>query len=160
MQQDITLDITTLATDLGEAEQLNQASNLPHAPQDNMMAVDAAQVPLSGGTDPAYGEVRWRTLINSCSEKSRDMVLGIAEFEPHGRLLPHRHEPAEFYLGLEGAGIVTIDGTPHEIRPGVAIYVPGDAEHGTQAGPEGLRFAYGFAQASFEQITYRFSAQN
>lgn len=156
MQQDITLDITTLATDLSDTEQLNQASNLPHAP----LAVDAAHVPLAGGTDPAYGEVRWRTLINSCSEKSRDMVLGIAEFEAHGRLLPHRHEPAEFYLGLEGNGCVTIDGTPHEIRPGVAIYVPGNAEHGTQAGPDGLRFAYGFAEASFEQITYRFSAQS
>ena len=87
-----------------------------------------------------------------------DMVLGIAEFEPHGRLLPHRHDPAEFYLGLEGAGTVTIDGTPHEMRPGVAIYVPANAEHSTQAGPDGLRFAYGFAAPSFEQITYRFSA--
>lgn len=156
MQQDRTMDITTLAADFGEAEQLNQASNLPHAP----LAIDAAQVPLSGGTDPSYGEVRWRTLINSCSEKSRDMVLGIAEFEPHGRLLPHRHDPAEFYLGLEGYGVVTIDGIAHEIRPGVAIYVPANAEHGTQAGPEGLRFAYGFAETSFEQIEYRFSAQN
>ena len=41
---------------------------------------------------------------------------------------------------------------------GVAIYVPANAEHDTKAGPEGLRFAYGFAAASFEQITYRFSA--
>ena len=134
MQQDHALELTTLASDLGDAEQLNQASNLPHAP----LVVDAAQVPLSGGTDPSYGEVRWRTLINSCSEKSRDMVLGIAEFEPHGRLLPHRHDPAEFYFGLEGSGTVTIDGNAHEIRPGVAIYVPAGAEHGTQAGEDGL----------------------
>ncbi|GEM_PF-730018 len=158
MEQDIAADITTLATDLSETEQLHQASNLPHAPQDSLLVVDAAQAPLSGGTDAAFGEVRWRTLINSCSEKSREMVLGIAEFEPHGRLLPHRHDPAEFYFGLEGSGIVTIDGTPHEMRPGVAIYVPANAEHDTKAGPEGLRFAYGFAAASFEQITYRFSA--
>ena len=162
MQQETTLDfapdMTTLATDLGETEQFHQASNLPHAPQDTLLVVDAAQVPLSGGTDAAYGEVRWRTLINSCSEKSREMVLGIAEFEPHGRLLPHLHDPPEFYLGLEGSGVVTIDGTPHEIRPGVAIYVPANAEHGTQAGPDGLRFTYGFAEANFEQITYRFTA--
>ncbi|MEP4036618.1 cupin domain-containing protein [Pseudophaeobacter sp.] len=158
MPQDIATDITTLATDLSETEQLHQASNLPYAPQDNLLVVDAAQVPLSGGTDASYGEVRWRTLIDSCSEKSRDMVLGIAEFEPHGRLLPHRHDPAEFYLGLEGSGIVTIDGTPHEMRPGVAIYVPANAEHDTKAGPDGLKFAYGFAEGSFEQITYRFTA--
>ncbi len=160
MQPDITLDITpeitTLATDLGDTEQLNRASNLPHAP----LVVDAADVPLSSGAEAGYGEVRWRTLINSCSEKSRDMVLGIAEFEPHGRLLPHRHDPAEFYLGLEGHGFVTIDGISHEIRPGVAIYVPANAEHDTRAGPDGLRFAYGFAEARFEQIAYRFTAQN
>ncbi len=71
--------------------------------------VDAAQVPLSGGTDASYGEVRWRTLINSCSEKSRDMVLGIAEFEPHGRLLPHRHwhhakETNQTWLARYGIG--------------------------------------------------------
>lgn len=160
MQLDHTLEITSLASDLGDAEPLNLASNLPHAPQDSPLVVDAAQAPLNGGTDPAYGEVRWRTLINSSSENSRDMVLGIAEFEPQGRLLPHRHDPAEFYFGLEGSGVVTIDGTPHEIRPGVAIYVPAGAEHGTQAGDEGLRFAYGFAEPSFEQIDYRFSAQN
>jgi mannose-6-phosphate isomerase-like protein (cupin superfamily) len=158
LPQDIAMDITTLATDLSETEQLHQASNLPHAPQETPLVVDAAQVPLSGGTDAAFGEVRWRTLINSCAETSRDMVLGIAEFEPHGRLLPHRHDPAEFYFGLEGSGTVTIDGTPHNIRPGVAIYVPANAEHDTQAGPEGLRFAYGFAESSFEQITYRFTA--
>lgn len=155
MHQDQSLELTTLANDLGSTEQLNLASNLPHAP----LVVDAAQVPLAGGTDPSYGEVRWRTLINSCAEKSRDMVLGIAEFEPHGRLLPHRHDPAEFYFGLDGSGVVTIDGTPHEIRAGVAIYVPAGAEHGTEAGADGLRFAYGFAEPSFEKIEYRFSAQ-
>ncbi|MBY6141667.1 cupin domain-containing protein [Leisingera daeponensis] len=151
----MTAELTTLAADLGDAEQLHQPSNLPHAP----LAVDAAQVPLAGGTDPAYGEVRWRTLINGSDDAPRDMVLGIAEFGPGGRLLPHRHDPAEFYFGLEGTGMVTIDGIPHEIRPGVAIYVPGGAEHGTVAGRDGLRFAYGFAAPSFEQIQYRFSAQ-
>jgi quercetin dioxygenase-like cupin family protein len=147
---------TTLAEDLSKTHQLNQASNLPHAP----LAVDAMQVPLSGGIDPEFGTVKWRTLINGTEQSPRDMVLGIAEFEPGGTLLPHRHAPAEFYFGLEGSGIVEIDGVPHEITPGVAIYVPGNAEHGTIAGPEGLRFAYGFPTASFEEITYRFSARS
>ena len=43
-------------------------------------------------------------------------------------------------------------------RPDVVIYVSANAEHGTQGGPDGLRFAYGFAVTSFEQITYRFTA--
>lgn len=146
--------IESFAIDVEPATQLNQAGNLPHAP----LSVDAAQVPLSGGTDPAYGEVRWRTLINGTPETPRDLVFGIAEFGPGDRLLPHRHTPAELYFGLEGTGTVTIDGVPHHIGPGVAIYVPGDAEHGTVAGPDGLRFAYGFASQAFEHIEYRFTA--
>lgn len=148
--------LTTLASDFTAAQPIHQASNLPHPP----LVVDAAQVPLSGGTDPAYGDVQWRTLINSCAQTSRDMVLGIAEFGPHGRLLPHRHDPSEFYLGLDGDGTVTIDGVAHQIAAGVAIYVPAGAEHGVEAGTNGLRFAYGFAESSFEQIEYRFSAES
>lgn len=133
------------------------ADNLACAPSSVPLVVDAADVPLSGGTDPTYGCVRWRTLINGNDDSPRDMVLGIAEFAPHGRLLPHRHDPAEFYFGLDGAGTVTIDGVDHQIAPGIAIYVPGGAEHGVVAGPQGLRFSYGFAAASFEQIEYRFT---
>lgn len=150
----MTQQLDTLATDYSDTVMLNQASNLTHPP----LAVDAAQVPLAGGTDPTYGEVRWRTLINGTQEGPRDMVLGIAEFGPGDRLLPHRHDPAEFYFGLDGNGTVTIDGVPHEIRPGVALYVPGGAEHGVVAGEGGLRFAYGFASQSFEEIEYKFSA--
>ena len=150
----MTDQLDTFATDFGDTELLHQPSNLPHPP----LAVDAAHVPLSGRTDPTYGEVRWRTLINGTAEHPRDLVLGIAEFGPGDRLLPHRHDPAEFYFGLEGCGTVTIDGTPHHIAPGIALYVPGGAEHGTVAGENGLRFAYGFATQSFEEIEYRFSA--
>ncbi len=130
------------------------ADNLPHAP----LSVDAAQVPLVGGTDPKYGEVQWRTLINGSDTVERDLVLGIAEFGPGHRLKPHRHAPGEFYFGLEGDGIVTIDGTDHPITPGIAIYVPGNAEHGTVAGEQGLKFAYGFPNSRFEDIEYNFTA--
>ncbi|MEQ9694362.1 cupin domain-containing protein [Shimia sp. SDUM112013] len=135
------------------------ADNIPAEPSSTAFSLDAANVPLEGGTDPAYGTVRWRTLINGNSDAPKEFVLGIAEFDPHGMLHPHRHDAAEFYFGLEGRGTVTIDGIPHEIAPGVAIYVPANAEHGTVAGPEGLRFSYGFAESSFADITYRFSAQ-
>lgn len=151
----MTENLDSFATDIGNAERLNQASNLPFPP----LSTDASQVPLSGGVDPTYGEVRWRTLINGTEDHPRDMVLGIAEFGPGDRLLPHRHDPAEFYFGLEGEGTVTIDGVPHRIGAGIALYVPGGAEHGTVAGENGLRFAYGFASPSFEGIEYRFSAK-
>jgi quercetin dioxygenase-like cupin family protein len=133
------------------------AANDPHAPSGAIVR-DAANLPLEGGVDPVFGTVCWKTLIGGASDTRREFVLGIAEFGPHGTLNPHRHAPAEFYLGIEGEGTVTIDGVAHTIRAGVAIYVPGDAEHGVVAGAGGLRFAYGFAEASFADVLYRFEA--
>ena len=135
------------------------ADNSPYAPSSKAFAIHADDVAQEGG-DPTYGTVTWRTLINGTPDVPREFVLGIAEFGPHGTLLPHRHDPAEFYLGLDGSGIVTIDGVPHVIAAGVAIYLPAGAEHGVVAGPEGLRFTYGFAEGSFESVQYRFSAAN
>ncbi|MGB3312986.1 MAG: cupin domain-containing protein [Albidovulum sp.] len=134
------------------------AVNLPDAPSERAFTVDAADVASEGGTDPVFGSVTWKTLISGEKTNSSEFVLGIAEFGPGGTLNPHVHAPAEFYLGLSGSGIVTIDGVAHEIAPGVAVYVPGNAEHGTVAGPEGLRFAYGFAEAAFTGIEYIFSS--
>ncbi len=120
-------------------------------------SVDAAQQPLGGGMDDTFGTVRWRTLVSADRTPSDAMVLGVAEFEPNGDLLPHRHAQAEFYFGLEGSGTVTIDGMPHPIAPGVAVFIPGNAEHGVVAGQAGLRFTYGFATARFADVDYRFS---
>lgn len=133
------------------------ADNSPFPPSSEAFSIHAADVAQEGG-DPAYGTVTWRTLINGTPDVPREFVLGIAEFSPHGTLLPHRHDPAEFYFGLDGSGIVTIDGVDHEIAAGVAVYVPAGAEHGVVAGSQGLRFSYGFAEGSFASIEYRFSA--
>ena len=122
-------------------------------------AVDAARVTPEGGHDPAFGTVNWRTLICADRTPSAQVVLGMAEFGPYGTLLPHRHSHAEFYLGISGDGVVTIDGVPHRIAPGVALYLPGEVEHGVVAGTEGLRFAYGFPSDRFADVEYRFSAQ-
>ncbi len=132
------------------------AANINAAPK--AFSVNAAHVPLEGGMDPAFGSVRWRTLINGDDSTPKEFVLGVAEFDACGTLEPHRHSAAEFYFGLSGSGVVTIDGTPHDISAGVALYIPGDAEHGVVAGPEGLRFSYGFAEPQFSAVTYRFSA--
>ncbi|MBD3677780.1 MAG: cupin domain-containing protein [Rhodobacteraceae bacterium] len=120
--------------------------------------VDSAVLSLEGGTDPAFGTVQWRTLISGDRTPSTGLVLGVAEFGAYGTLLPHRHAPEEFYFCLSGDGVVTIEGTPHPITPGVAIYIPAEAEHGVVAGTEGLTFVYGFARNSFGEVDYRFSA--
>jgi quercetin dioxygenase-like cupin family protein len=123
-----------------------------------LMVPDINQLPLEGGVDPQYGTVRWRTLF--CADKTATvgMVMGIAEFGPAGTLLPHRHGPAEIYFGLEGHGTISIEGVPHDMKPGVALYIPENAEHDTVAGDEGLRFLYAFPKDRFSEIEYRFAA--
>ena len=119
--------------------------------------VDLATLPLEGGEDPAFGTVRWRTLFCADRTATGGVVMGIAEFAPGGTLLPHRHSPAEVYFGLEGAAVVTVDGVPQAMGPGVALFIPGDAEHGTVAGAEGFRMLYVFPRDRFSEVEYRFS---
>lgn len=118
---------------------------------------DAEHQVREGGIDPVFGNVSWRTLISSDRTPSADMVLGIAEFPANGMLHPHRHAPTEFYLGLSGDGVVTIDGNTYRIATGIAVFIPGNAEHAVAAGADGLSFAYGFAKDAFSDIDYVFS---
>jgi quercetin dioxygenase-like cupin family protein len=71
--------------------------------------------------------------------------------------MQHRHDPAEFYLGIEGDGIGTIDGVPHRVAEGIAVYIPANAEHGIIAGSCELRMTYGFAEGAFSDVEYRFT---
>lgn len=148
-------DMSALVEEVTEAAEATEQS--PLAPSSMPFSVDTATLPLEGGTDPAFGTVMWRTLVCADRTPSSDMVMGLAEFGPGGTLLPHRHTPAEVYYGVEGSGTVTIDGTPHRIAPGIAVFVPSDAEHGTVAGPEGLKFVYVFPNGRFAEVEYRFS---
>ncbi|MDW4548160.1 cupin domain-containing protein [Defluviimonas sp. D31] len=157
MTEPMTIPDAAEALMIGAAD-LPEAVNSPEPPAAPGFSVDAAKVAPEGGTDPVFGSVAWRTLICADRTPTKEFVLGIAEFGPRGTLNPHRHEPAEFYLCIEGGGTATIDGIAHALVPGVAVYIPGNAEHGVVAGPEGLRFAYGFAEAAFSGVTYRFSS--
>ena len=118
------------------------------------------ELPVEGGTHPVVGNVTWKTLICADRTPSSGMLLGIAEFPAHGVLNPHRHEPAEFYFCTIGYGVVTVEGVEHPIRPGTAIYVPGNAEHGVKAGPDGMTFVYGFSENAFSDVAYAFSSQD
>jgi hypothetical protein len=39
-----------------------------------------------------------------------------------------------------------MNGQPHNIAPGSAVFIPANVEHGVRAGADGLKFAYGFGQ--------------
>ena len=84
-------------------------------------------------------------------------TLGIATLRCGETLEPHRHSEPETYYTLSGRGIVTIDGVPHPVTPGTAIYIPGDAEHGIRNDyDEDLQILYVFAVSDFNQVVYRF----
>ena len=124
---------------------------------DGAVVANADHAPLEGGEDPAFGTVQWRTLFCADKTNTAGMVLGVAEFGPEGTLNAHRHGPAEIYFGLDGYGVVTIDGIAHEISKGTALFIPAEAEHHTLAGPEGLKFLYVFPKDRFSEVDYRFS---
>jgi len=119
-------------------------------------SVSAAETPLEGAGDVQSGHLTWRTLISGDRTPSDEITLGVADFPPHGTLNLHRHGPAEFYFGLSGEGTVFINGASFKIAQGVAIFIPGNSEHGVVAGDRGLSLVYGFARGSFDNIIYHF----
>ena len=80
------------------------ADNNPTAPMQVGFTTDLAELPHEGGVDPAFGTITWRTLISGENGRSDGVVLGVATCGPNGCLHLHRHDPAEFYLGLSGSG--------------------------------------------------------
>ncbi len=119
--------------------------------------IDASSRPLDHWADPAHGTIGWRTLISAGLTPTEGLVCGIAEMQPGQHFALHRHAEPEVYFGLEGHGEVMIDGAAHHLSPGVAIYIPGHAEHGVPNVATALKWFYVFARDSFDQITYEFT---
>jgi len=119
-------------------------------------AINVKDTPLEGLGDLQSGNLTWRTLISGDRTPSDQLTLGIAEFPPHGTLNVHRHDPAEFYFGLSGEGTVFANGEPFRIMQGIAIFIPGNTDHGVIAGDSGLSLVYGFARRRFDQVIYDF----
>jgi len=139
----------------GEGAEAGSAGRGAGGPRAFAVAVDAT--PLEGEGDVESGNLTWRTLISGDRTPSNELSVGVAHWPPHGRLLAHRHEPAEFYFGLTGEGTVIADEVTLRIAPGVAVYIPGNTEHTVIAGPQGLSIVYGFARDSYGDIVYHMS---
>ncbi|NEY89138.1 cupin domain-containing protein [Rhodobacteraceae bacterium KMS-5] len=119
---------------------------------------DSATLPHVSWDDPAKGTLSWQSLFSRGETATDSLTCGVATIRPGEHFAAHRHAQAEVYFGLEGRGIVVIDAQPHELSPGVALFIPGNAEHGIPEAHETLRWFYTFAADSFDDITYRFSA--
>ncbi len=122
------------------------------------LRLDTTTLPLATWDDPAQGTVHWQSIFSRGQTDTNSLTCGVGIIKPGEHFAMHRHTHAEVYFGLEGTGTVMIDGTPHTLSPGVALFIPGNAEHGIPAVTEPLRWFYTFAADSFDEITYRFTA--
>lgn len=120
------------------------------------LRLDTATLPLETWDIPAKGTLHWQTLFSKGSTDTDSLTCGVAVIHPGEHFALHRHSHAEVYFGLEGTGTVMIDGQPHNLSPGVALFIPGSAEHGIPSASETLRYFYTFAADSFDEIIYRF----
>ncbi|HKL49362.1 MAG TPA: cupin domain-containing protein [Desulfuromonadales bacterium] len=112
-----------------------------------------------GWDDPLSGHFRWRTLISQDRTSTDSLTVGVAEIDAGAsKDLPlHRHEQVEVYYVLAGEGVVSVSGTDYPVRPGSAVFLPSNAEHGVRnTGVEQLRLLYVFPADSFSQIQYDF----
>ncbi|HCY98581.1 MAG: hypothetical protein A3D16_23475 [Rhodobacterales bacterium RIFCSPHIGHO2_02_FULL_62_130] len=107
--------------------------------------------------DPARGTLRWKTLLSAGVTDTESLVCGIALMEPGQTFALHSHPHPEVYFGLEGAVDVMIDGTPHRMSPGVALFIPGNAVHGVIHADQTVRWFYSFAADAFADIAYTFA---
>lgn len=118
--------------------------------------VDASTLPDERWDDLARGTIRFRTLISAPNTATTDLVCGVAMLAPGETFALHWHTEPEVYFGLEGTGEVLIDGSPHSLGPGVALYIPGGAVHGVPVAKTAMTWFYTFATDRFADIRYRF----
>lgn len=119
--------------------------------------IDQANQPEVTWDDPARGSVRWKTLISGEVTATDTLVAGIAIMAPGDTFALHSHPQPELYFGLEGEVDVQINGTAHRLKPGVALFIPGDAVHGVLAADQPVRWFYTFAADAFADIAYSFA---
>ncbi|MCX7287842.1 MAG: cupin domain-containing protein [Rhodobacterales bacterium] len=118
--------------------------------------VDESTLPDERWDDPARGTIRFRTLISAPGTDTSAIVCGVAMMAEGDSFMLHSHPDPEVYYGLEGEGEVLIDGVPHRLAPGVALYIPGGAVHGVPMAAAALKWFYTFAADRFSDIHYHF----
>jgi quercetin dioxygenase-like cupin family protein len=119
--------------------------------------IDQANLPDMTWDNAARGTIRWKTLISGDVTASDTLVCGIALMAKGDTLALHSHPQPELYFGLEGVVDVQINGTAHSLKPGVALFIPGDAVHGVLAADQPVRWFYTFAADAFPDIAYTFA---
>lgn len=127
-------------------------SSPDHAPVTTV--TDAASRPLESFADPAFGAVKWQTLLSRGVTPTADLTCGLAHLDEGDCLALHSHPTPEVYFGIEGTARMIVDGESIELRPGVTVYIPRNAVHGIFAESGPAKFFYVFATDGFEDVEY------
>ncbi|MHB1274663.1 MAG: cupin domain-containing protein [Candidatus Humimicrobiaceae bacterium] len=65
---------------------------------------------------------------------SKNLNLGIVEFDKDKTSLSHSHEVEESLYVLAGKGVVEVGGTNYNVKKGDFLYVPENTEHSIMTG--------------------------
>ncbi len=65
----------------------------------------------------------------------KEAWVGKLVLDADGAVPEHQDPTEEFIVVLEGGGTITIDGVPHEVKAGSAVYMPADATVSYANGP-------------------------
>lgn len=76
------------------------------------------------------------------SHESEDLDVTLLSWANNRRVEPHVNEEVDVvWIGVEGAGVATINSEAHELRPGVALLIPKGCERAVESASE-QRFSY------------------
>ena len=107
--------------------------------------------------DDARGHVRFATHFSGESTPTDSLTAGRAEVPAGESFRCHRHDPAEVYYILRGAGSVEVGDVHHDVSAGSSVFIPGGHRHGIHnPGDEPLELFYVLAVDSFEDVAYEF----
>ena len=103
--------------------------------------------------------VYYKTLVSAGITRSEALTAGMLKIPPGEALNTHHHEQVEFYLILEGSGMVEISSRERPVEPGSAVFIPRNAPHCIEnTGACDLIFVYVFPVNSFGEIEYSFGS--
>ncbi|KAL4981154.1 hypothetical protein BDW66DRAFT_4211 [Aspergillus desertorum] len=90
--------------------------------------------PAESFSNTETNNLAWRTLLSTSPPRltpSSNICAGLASCPLcTGKLSLHRQTQAEIYDITSGRGIVSIEGTEHEVSVGSVLIIPRNAEHG------------------------------
>lgn len=97
-------------------------------------------------TEKGWDSLRWKELLSWEHGGSKELIFGLAELPPTGKLPLHSHRQAETDYILSGSGKFGLGTRGIEVGPASGVYYPEKTPHSIETlGSEPLRYLYTYA---------------